>query len=116
MFNLVFQGVSLQNIITNSLLTSEVDIVTKKIDKLKELIVENPEDPELLTALNEVKSECNDGIAKRVLAGQCGLYDALVGFLSSNVTVNENLKISVFESLIALMTGMEVHYHFVTSY
>lgn len=86
-------------------MTSEVDLVTQKIMKLKELLEQNPEDPDLLMTLNDVKNECGDGIAKRVLAGQCGLYGALINFLSSNRSMKEDLKIAVFESLIALMTG-----------
>lgn len=106
---MVLQGVSLQNIITNSLLTSEVDILTGKIDRLKKVIKENPRDPELIPILDDIKDECNCGIPKRVLAGQCGLYTELVKFISSHESMDESLKLAIFDTLIALMTGTS-HY------
>ncbi|KAK7576054.1 hypothetical protein V9T40_012340 [Parthenolecanium corni] len=99
------QGVSLQNIITKSLLTSEVAILTGKVEKLKKVIQENPSDPELILILIDLKEECDSGIPKRVLAAQCGLYTELVKFLSSHESIDESLKLVIFDTLTALMTG-----------
>ncbi|XKL61187.1 hypothetical protein PGB90_008244 [Kerria lacca] len=99
------QGVSLQNIITNSLKTNEVDILTKKIENLKKIVLENPSDPELISVLSDIKEECDDGIAKRVLAGECGLHSTLTNFLINNELMDETFKVGVLEVLIALMTG-----------
>lgn len=101
----VLQGVSLQNIITKSLLTSEVAILTGKVEKLKKVIQENPSDPELILILIDLKEECDSGIPKRVLAAQCGLYTELVKFLSSHESIDESLKLVIFDTLTALMTG-----------
>ncbi len=79
--------------------------MTKKIEKLKRTLLENPADSELISILNNIKEECDDGIPKRVLAGQCGLHSALTNFLSSNESVEGPLKVAIFETLIALMTG-----------
>lgn len=95
----------MQNIITKSLLTSEVDIVTGKIERLKKMIQENPSDPELILILNDIKDECDCGIPKRILAAQCGLYTELMKLLSSHESIDETLKLAIFDTLTALMTG-----------
>ncbi|XP_065216000.1 armadillo repeat-containing protein 6 homolog [Planococcus citri] len=99
------QGVSLQNIITNSLLTNEVEIIKEKINKLKKVIEENPSDPELLPLLKDIKEELDSGIAKRVLGGQCGLYDTLVDHIIKHETLEKSIKVAFFEALVSLMTG-----------
>lgn len=96
----------MQNIITNSLLTNEVEIVKEKIDKLKKLVEEKPKDLELVILLKDIKEECDGGIAKRVLGGQCGLYDVLVDYLIHHEPVEETIKIAIYETLISLMTGV----------
>lgn len=95
----------MQNIITKSLLTSEVEIVTGKIEKLKKMIQENPSDPELILMLKDIKEECDCGIPKRVLAAKCGLYTELVKFVSSHESLDVSLKLAIFDTLTALMTG-----------
>lgn len=76
----------------------------EKINKLK-VLEDNPEAPELPTVLKDIKNECDSDIAKRVLAGQCGLYHSLITHLQKNQQLNESLKTSLLETLVSLVTG-----------
>lgn len=75
---------------------------------MKKIVLENPSDPELISVLSDIKEECDDGIAKRVLAGECGLHSTLTNFLINNELMDETFKVGVLEVLIALMTGKKL--------
>lgn len=82
-----------------------MEIVKEKISKLKKIVEESPTDPELIILLKDIKEECDGGIAKKVLGGQCGLYDILVNYLIKHDPIEELMKAAIFEALISLMTG-----------
>lgn len=79
--------------------------MTRKVEELKQVLEQATNESRLIELFGDVKDECNTGIAKRILAAQCGLYDFSVTYLTSHPDISLPLKVSIFECLIALMTG-----------